>query len=55
MLTSSRETEDVNRAYDLGVNSYLVKSVGSDALLDLLRTLHRYWFRLNESPDLQRA
>lgn len=55
MLTSSRETEDVNRAYDLGVNSYLVKPVGSDALLDLLRTLHRYWLRLNESPDLQRA
>jgi CheY-like chemotaxis protein len=53
MLTSSREIEDVNRAYDLGVNSYLVKPVGPDALVDLLRALHHYWFVCNEMPHLQ--
>jgi CheY-like chemotaxis protein len=53
MFPSSREPADVNRAYDLGVNSYLVKPVGADTLVSLLRLLHRYWLGLNVRPDLQ--
>src|SRR5688500_14025205 len=43
MLTSSRQAADINRAYDLGVNSYLVKPVEFDALLELLRNVKDYW------------
>ncbi len=50
VLTSSRESSDVNRAYDLGVNSYLVKPVAFDALLDMVRALSAYWLILNEPP-----
>src|SRR3954469_10813982 len=35
VFTSSKHDEDINRAYDLGVNSYLVKPVGFDALLEM--------------------
>lgn len=50
VLTSSRENADVNRAYDLGANSYLVKPVAFDGLLEMVRTLNQYWLILNEKP-----
>ncbi|GAO35645.1 chemotaxis protein CheY [Sulfuricella sp. T08] len=51
-LTSSRERSDVNRAFDLGINSYLVKPVAFDNLLQLVKALGLYWLVLNENPDL---
>jgi len=51
-LTSSRERTDVNRAYDLCINSYLVKPVAFDNLLQLVKSLGLYWMILNENPDL---
>ncbi|HEY6852794.1 MAG TPA: response regulator [Gemmatimonadales bacterium] len=55
VLTSSRESTDVNRAYDLGANSYLVKPVGFDALTDLVRILQGYWVAWNEKPEIDAA
>ncbi len=52
MLTSSRQPIDMNRAYDLGVNAYLVKPVNFDALVEMLKTLDLFWLRLNERPTL---
>lgn len=52
VLTSSRDHADVNRAYDLGANSYLVKPVAFEALLDIVKTLNLYWLILNEPPGL---
>ena len=52
VLTSSKEPNDVNRAYDLGANSYLVKPLGFDALLDLVRSLNEYWLTLNEKAGI---
>jgi len=50
VLTSSRADEDVFRSYDLGVNSYIIKPMTFDELVDLLRTLGKYWFELVELP-----
>jgi CheY-like chemotaxis protein len=50
MLTSSGQSRDVNDAYELGVNSYLVKPVEYDALLQMLKTVNFYWLMLNEQP-----
>ncbi len=50
MLTSSRQPIDINRAYDLGVNAYLVKPVNFDMLVEMLRTLDSFWLRINEPP-----
>jgi len=52
VLTSSKETEDINRAYDLGANSYLVKPVAFDDLQQMAQTLDFYWLLLNERADL---
>jgi CheY-like chemotaxis protein len=51
VLTSSRENLDVDRAYDLGANSYLVKPVSFDGLLEMIRTAGLYWTVLNEGPQ----
>jgi CheY-like chemotaxis protein len=50
MLTSSHQERDVNAAYDTGVNSYLVKPVDFDGLLQMLKTVNLYWVMLNEKP-----
>lgn len=52
VLTSSNHSVDINRAYDLGANSYLVKP-GTNAQLDQLASEFRtYWLKLNEYPTL---
>jgi CheY-like chemotaxis protein len=51
ILTSSRESSDIERAYDLGANSYLVKPTGPGALLRLVEALSLYWLVLNEGPN----
>lgn len=52
VLTSSRESVDVDRAYELGVNSYLCKPVAFDALLEMVQTLNVYWLLFNERPSM---
>ncbi|HXT12679.1 MAG TPA: response regulator [Candidatus Angelobacter sp.] len=39
VLTSSNHDADVKRAYALGAKSYLVKPVGFEALVELVKTL----------------
>ena len=53
VLTSSRETRDINRAYDLGANSYLVKPVEFGPLLEMMKNFGPYWLALNQKPELQ--
>jgi CheY-like chemotaxis protein len=48
IFTSSKHDEDINRAYDLGANSYLVKPVGFDMLVEVAKLLHQYWLTVNE-------
>jgi CheY-like chemotaxis protein len=50
VLTSSRENRDLERAYELGANSYLVKPVAFESLLELVRAIGLYWLVLNEAP-----
>lgn len=52
VLTSSKESVDVGQAYDLGANSYLVKPVAFDKLLEMVKALGLYWLILNEKPDI---
>jgi CheY-like chemotaxis protein len=52
VLTSSKQSQDVNRAYDLGANSYLVKPVEFNDLREMLDKVHIYWLGLNVTPTL---
>jgi CheY-like chemotaxis protein len=48
ILASSSDAADVNRAYELGANSYLIKP--ADDFVDLIGDLDRFWFRRAELP-----
>ncbi len=50
VLTTSKAEEDVFRTYDLGVNSFIVKPVTFDGMVDVVRTLGKYWFEIVELP-----
>lgn len=52
VLTSSRENSDLNQAYDLGINSYLVKPVDFQDFVRLIEMVDSYWLQLNEPPKL---
>jgi len=54
ILTSSREARDVQQAYDLGVNSYLVKPFTPREFTEMLNSFNVYWLVLNEPPEIQR-
>jgi len=50
VLTTSKAEEDIYRTYDLGVNSFITKPVTFDALVDVMKTLKKYWFEVVELP-----
>ncbi|WP_375403740.1 response regulator [uncultured Sphingomonas sp.] len=49
VLTSSNQANDIERAYELGANSYLVKPIGRDALITMVRSLDAFWLKLNQA------
>src|SRR5215475_4585873 len=51
VFTCSELPEDVNRAFELGANSYLVKPVDLMKLEETVRYLDTYWVKLNVCPD----
>ncbi len=50
MLTSSREEPDLARAYELGVNAYVVKPVEFKDFVAAISELGIFWAVLNEPP-----
>jgi CheY-like chemotaxis protein len=47
VLSSSNHDVDVKKAYQLGANSYLIKPVAFEALVDIVKSLYHYWTSLN--------
>ncbi len=45
VLTSSNEASDVRRCYSLGANSYLVKPLTAQQLIDLGKAFNWSWFK----------
>ncbi|MCB9008324.1 MAG: response regulator [Ardenticatenaceae bacterium] len=50
VLTSSREDRDIQAAYALGANSYIVKPVKFEKFLDVATQIDLYWCVFNEPP-----
>ncbi|UFH51479.1 response regulator [Pseudomonas sp. KNUC1026] len=50
MLTSSKEEPDLQRAYELGVNAYVVKPVEFKEFVSAISDLGIFWAVLNEPP-----
>ncbi|HEV8508894.1 MAG TPA: response regulator [Gemmatimonadales bacterium] len=51
VLTSSREEPDIERAYELGANSYIVKPVDFEAFARAVADVGLYWLLLNHPPQ----
>jgi len=50
VLTTSKAEEDIARSYNLGVNSYIVKPLSFNGLVEVMRTLAKYWLEIVERP-----
>jgi CheY-like chemotaxis protein len=50
VLTTSQATKDVLQTYDLGVNSFIIKPVTFEALVEVIKTMTKYWFEIVELP-----
>ena len=48
MLTSSKEDPDIQKCYDLGANSYIVKPVNFEGFAEAIKNLGFYWLLLNQ-------
>ncbi|MFD2512492.1 response regulator [Pontibacter locisalis] len=52
VLTTSKAEEDILRTYDLGVSSFITKPVTFSSLVDVMKTLSKYWFEIVELPKI---
>jgi CheY-like chemotaxis protein len=50
LLTSSNREQDINEAFDLQANSYLVKPARPEEMVGLLEQIQGYWLGLNHFP-----
>lgn len=51
ILTSSTEDPDINKAYELGVNSYVVKPVDFEDFVNAVHQTGLYWLLINKMPE----
>ena len=51
MLTTSNTETDILKSYDLGANSYITKPVTFAGLVDVVKTLEKYWFQIVKLPN----
>jgi CheY-like chemotaxis protein len=51
VLTSSKAETDIVRAYDLHANSYVVKPVGLEQFVDIMKKIEGFWLRVVTLPE----
>lgn len=50
VLSSSKSEKDIHGAYELGVNSYVVKPDGFDGYIKKIGSITNYWSIVNQQP-----
>jgi CheY-like chemotaxis protein len=53
IVSSSDEPSDINRAYELGANAYMVKPMDFRAVENLFQSITRYWGVECAKPELE--
>lgn len=53
VLSSSTQGPHINKAYELGANSYLVKVTKFSEFVERIKVVYNYWVNCIERPDLQ--
>ena len=51
VLTTSKAEEDILRTYNLSAASYITKPVTFEGLVDVIKTLGKYWLEIVELPE----
>ena len=51
MFSGSSLEKDVEEAFNLGVNSFVMKPVSFSELLQVIMAIHHYWFGCNHFPQ----
>ena len=51
VLTTSKAEEDIYRTYNLGAASYITKPVTFESLVDVVKTLGKYWLEIVELDE----
>lgn len=51
VMTTSRAEVDILRSYDLSASSYITKPVTFDRLVEVVKTLGKYWLEIVELPS----
>ncbi len=51
VLTTSKAEEDILRTYELGVCGYVTKPVSFEELIEVMKTIGKYWFEIVELPE----
>ena len=54
VLTTSNRDHDIARSYDLQASCYIVKPVGLDPALRVMRTIAEFWFTVASLPSAPR-
>ena len=52
VLTTSSESSDVKKSYQLGANSYIVKPVDFDKFIEVATQIELYWSVLNRPVEI---
>ena len=55
VLTSSDQMRDVNEAYQLGANSFLVKPLEFERFVNMSAAINGYWLWLSKTPESSRS
>jgi CheY-like chemotaxis protein len=51
VFSSSRQSKDVKQAYENGANSYLVKPLDLEGLVQIAKMIEAYWINLSRKPN----
>ena len=55
VMTTSKAEEDIVHTYDLGVNSFVVKPVTFEEMVEIMKTIGKYWFEIVQLPPKEDA
>jgi DNA-binding response OmpR family regulator len=50
ILTSSDREVDIVKSYTLGANSYIIKPISMDSLVEKVKQIPLYWTRVSSLP-----
>jgi len=53
VLTTSDNPQDIDRAYELGANSFIVKPLEQQQFLEVTEAIKGYWLWMSAAPQLQ--